>query len=82
MPVFKEGELWWCYLGMNIGAEIYGKGSGFTRPVLIFKKLDTDLFLGMPLTSKLKDGSWYVPIKYNEKEGRAILIQIHTLDRR
>jgi len=80
--VFKEGELWWCRIGMNIGSEIYGKGAAFSRPVLIFKKLNADLFLGIPLTSKLKEGSWYVPVIYNEKEGRAILNQIRTLDRK
>jgi mRNA interferase MazF len=79
--VFKEGELWWCRIGMNVGREIYGKGAQFSRPVLIFKKLSADLFLGMPLTSKLKSGSWYVPITDNDKEGRAILNQVRTLDR-
>ena len=82
MPVFKEGELWWCHIGMNIGREIYGKGAAFSRPVLIYKKLSADLFLGIPLTSKLKEGNWYVPVMYNTKEGRAILNQIRTLDRK
>jgi mRNA interferase MazF len=80
--VFKEGELWWCSIGMNIGREIYGKGPLFLRPVLIFKKLSTDLFLGIPLTSKPKEGSWYVPLIYNEKQGRAILNQVRTFDRK
>lgn len=23
---FKEGEIWWCSLGINLGEEVYGKG--------------------------------------------------------
>ena len=36
---FNEKEVWWVTIGINIGLEIYGKGSSFTRPVLILKKL-------------------------------------------
>jgi len=25
-PIFREGQAWWCRLGMNIGSEVYGKG--------------------------------------------------------
>lgn len=39
-PLFKEGEIWWCYVGENVGIEANGKGNQFTRPVLIFKKYD------------------------------------------
>jgi mRNA interferase MazF len=31
----KEGEIWWCNLGYNIGSEVYGKGNSFLRPVLV-----------------------------------------------
>ena len=37
-PFFKEGEIWWCHLGENVGTEMNGKGDFFTRPVLILKK--------------------------------------------
>ena len=23
---FKEGEIWWCSLGVNVCEEVYGKG--------------------------------------------------------
>ena len=36
---FKEGDIWWCSIGLNIGDESYGKGRDFRRPILIFKKL-------------------------------------------
>jgi hypothetical protein len=34
---FKEREIWWCALGINIGVEIDGKNGAYERPVLIFK---------------------------------------------
>jgi len=78
--IFKEREIWWCSVGMNIGVEIYGKGSQFTRPVLIFRKFNKDSFLGIPLTSQPKEGIWYVPLHVGEKETRAILSQARCLD--
>lgn len=50
----REGEIRWCRLGMNIGSETQGKGSYFERPVLILKKFSRDVFLGIPVTSKIK----------------------------
>ena len=38
LPRIKEGEIWWCSFGENIGTEINGKSARFTRPVLIIKK--------------------------------------------
>jgi mRNA interferase MazF len=34
-PFAKEGEVWWCNCGENIGSEIYGKGKKFLRPFAI-----------------------------------------------
>jgi mRNA interferase MazF len=79
-PLFKEGEIWWCSVGMNVGVEIFGKGSKFTRPVLIFKKFNANSFLGIPLTSKPKDGPWYVSVHCAGVEGRGILSQIRSFD--
>ena len=44
-PSFKEGELWWCSIGINVGVEIFGKGPDAVRPVVIFKKINKFLFL-------------------------------------
>ncbi len=57
-PLFKEGEVWWCSIGINIGVEIYGKGKKFTRPVLIFKKFNEGSFLGIPLTTQIREEKW------------------------
>jgi mRNA-degrading endonuclease toxin of MazEF toxin-antitoxin module len=79
--LFKEAEIWWCHVGFNIGVEVFGKGDNFARPVLIFKKLNSHSFLGIPLTSQQKEGSWYIPIRCDDTEGKAILSQVKILDR-
>ena len=43
-PLFKEGEVWWCYWGENVGIEINGKNDQFTRPVFILKNTTSILF--------------------------------------
>ncbi len=78
--LFKEGEIWWCSIGMNIGVEIYGKGERFARPVIIFKKFSADSFFGIPLTTQQKTGNWYVPVAHGEKKRMAILNQVRVLD--
>jgi len=75
-PNIKEGEVWWCAVGENVGVEINGKSARFSRPVLIFKKLSRLVFLGIPLTSKTQHvGSWYVHFKFQGKEQAASLAQ-------
>lgn len=80
MVLFKDGELWWCRVGMNIGVEIYGKGKQFIRPVLVFKKLNEESFIGIPLTSQHKEGSWFTPVHCGGIEAIVILAQVRTLD--
>lgn len=77
---FKQGEVWWCCIGMNVGEEIFGKGARFTRPVLVFRKFTTHSFLGLPLTRQNKEGSWYVAIMIQGKENRVMLNQARILD--
>ena len=74
----KEGEIWWCSIGENIGTEINGKGKFFSRPILIYRKLGAFQFLGIPLTTQEKTGSWYVNFRFQGKEQYASLNQIRT----
>ena len=80
--VFKQGEIWWCSLGFNLGEEIFGKGKKFTRPILIFKKFTANSFLGLPLTLHGKKGSWYVEIKTGGVKRWALLNQARILDKK
>lgn len=78
----REGEIRWCKFGVNVGNEALGKGAGFKRPVLILKKFSGDVFLALPLTSKIHAGDWYHPIQNNGTTNSVILNQARVLDRR
>ena len=77
---FNEREVWWCHLGTNIGFEIDGKTTELTRPVLIIKKISHQIALILPLSTKAKIGSWFVPIIVNQKQAIVILSQSRTID--
>jgi len=50
---FREGQIWLCLIGQNIGFEQNGN-KNFIRPVLILKKLSQNTAIILPLTSKKK----------------------------
>ena len=75
----REGEVWWCSVGENVGVEINGKQDLFLRPVLVLKKLSRFGFMGVPLTSQPHEGSWYVPFMFKDKEQNAVLVQARVL---
>ncbi len=75
---FKVREIYWLKVGQNIGYEVYGKGEEFLRPVLVFRKFSKESFLGIPLTSQIKDDMFhfqFTPIS-KTKQSSAILSQI------
>jgi len=76
---FGEREIWWCHFGVNVGDEQNGKNEEFTRPVLVLRKFNHSVFLGIPLTTKRKNHPLYHPIIIKGKEGAAILSQIKLL---
>ena len=73
---FKEGEIWWMSVGLNIAKESCGKGVIFRRPVLVLKKLSGDSFIGLPLSSKEKIGSWFIDIALGNEKRFVLLYQI------
>lgn len=80
---FKEGEIWWCSVGQNIGSESFGKGEEFRRPILIFRKLSADLCIALPMTSKeKKDGSWFIDITFQNEKSWVLLYQIRTFNKK
>ena len=76
---FYEREVWWVSLGQNVGSEENGKHQRFERPVLIYKKLSRDLFFGIPLTTKTKEGTWYHSFLFEGQARTAILAQMRVL---
>jgi len=57
---FREQEIWWCSLGVNIGSEEDGKNDLFERPVLIIRKISKDIVLIAPLTSKIRVNNYRI----------------------
>lgn len=87
-PFFHEREIWFCYLGANIGFEQDGSEEEFLRPILIIRKFNNEIFWGIPLTKSAKH-----PNKKAEKyyfgfsfiagiKSVAILSQIRLIDAR
>ena len=79
-PQFSTGEVWWCNVGENIGSEINGKSTHFTRPVLVFRKFTYNTFFGLPLTSKITYGTWYAVITFKYTKQSVILNQGRTFN--
>jgi len=77
---FHEREVVWLQMGVNIGREQNGRGERFLRPVLIFKKLNREIFLGVPLTTKDKQGSHYHSFVLRGKPQTALLAQMRAFD--
>lgn len=79
-PYFKEREIWWTSIGYNIGNEQNGRNDMFERPVLVLKRFNSFVFLGLPLTGKAKEGKHYYPINIDGRETSVIISQIRLFD--
>ena len=74
---FYQGNIYFMSIGQNIGSESYGKGDYSLRPVLVYKKLSKTLFLGIPLTTKYKEGSFY--FTFNYKKGISSTVMLNQM---
>ena len=79
---FKPGDVWWCSIGLNLGSEVLGKGPEFRRPVLVLRKLSSDLCVVLPLTSKSKLGTRFVDITLHGETRWVMLYQIRALHKK
>jgi len=77
---FHKGDIWFASLGKNIGDEEDGKHSTFERPILIVRKFNNNIFLGVPLTSNEdKEGKYYHKL-ISYIGSAAILSQVRLFD--
>lgn len=76
---FREREIWWCSLGVNIGFEQDGKNDLFERPVLIVKVFNREVLWMVPLTSRHKSNKYYYEFDYKGKSQSAILSQVRII---
>ena len=79
----KPRDIFWAKIGQNIGSEEYGKDDNFARPVIIIRKLTHDLFIGIPLTSTLKDNDYFHSFEYENRsngltKNSAMILQVRT----
>ena len=87
-PFFHEREIWFCYLGANVGFEQDGSEREFMRPVVVIRKFNKKIFWAMPLTksSKVLDdriAPYYFEFYFiQDIRSLAVLSQIRLIDAR
>lgn len=82
MQISKKGK-YFVSIGENIGYEQSGTkdSSDFIRPVLIFKKYNNNVFLGIPLTTSAKENKFHFKFQYlQDKESYGIISQLRLFD--
>ena len=78
---FNERDVWWCSIGSNIGFEQDGKGGQFSRPVLVFKKFNNEVFWALPFTTKSKVGKFYFPARISNLGLQTVILsQLRLVD--
>jgi mRNA interferase MazF len=79
--LYKEREIWWCALGVNIGSEQDGTSKGFRRPVLIVKGFGFQTCLIVPLTTSKNTHPLRITLGIvNGRNATAMLSQLRTID--
>ncbi len=80
-PFFNEMEVWFTFVGVNVGDEEDG-GDDFIRPVLIIKKFNQNLFWGISLTKTKRIGTYYLTFRLTSEseDSVAILSQFKLYD--
>ena len=67
LRLFKQRDIFFIKMGQNIGYEQNGKGNNFVRPIVILKKITNNMFIGIPLSSQIKSGSWFYQFEFKSK---------------
>ena len=77
-PMFKERDIWWVSIGVNVGFEEDGKHDKYLRPVMVLKKFNRDLFLGIPMSTKIKNNPYYVKVTVNDQPVSVLISQLRV----
>lgn len=78
---YRPRDVWWCFLGLNIGFEQDGKGARYERPVLVLTAFNRHVCLIVPLTSSAKENPYHVYAGLVKgKPSWAIISQIRLVD--
>jgi mRNA interferase MazF len=76
----NDGEVWVCTMGKNLGHEQNGGPIDFSRPALVVRKFNNEMFWIVPLSSKQKSFDFY--FNYTDPDGisvAAILAQLRLV---
>jgi len=79
---FDEGDVWWTSVGCNMGNEEDGKGDKFSRPVLVVCKFNSEFLYGVPMSTVMKSGLYYLSVTLNGQKRNALLSQLRAYDAR
>lgn len=78
---YRAREIWWCYVGINVGSEQNGSQDKFLRPVVIVHAFGKNSCLVVPLTTSTKSHPLRIPIgTVSEQNATALLSQIRVVD--
>jgi hypothetical protein len=61
-----------CTLGKNLGREQNGGSQDFSRPVLVIKKFNNEIFWIVPLSTKQRPLDFY--FNYNDPSGAPVTV--------
>jgi mRNA interferase MazF len=76
----KPREVWWCYMGVNVGYEQDG-GKDFRRPVVILNSYNRHVCLAVPLTASQKQNKYHFYVgDIHNKKSFAIITQLKLID--
>ncbi|MBI2676664.1 MAG: type II toxin-antitoxin system PemK/MazF family toxin [Candidatus Yanofskybacteria bacterium] len=82
-PFFHEREIWFCYLGVNVGFEQDGVGDDFQRPVVVIRKFNNEVCWVIPLSKTKKRNKYYFAFQFDAvATSVAIISQVRLLDAR
>ena len=70
----RLGEVWMCALGKNIGREQNGGGQNFSRPMLVIKKFNNEIFWVIPLSTKQKEIDFYYNFEDKNNQNVSVII--------
>lgn len=65
---FKNRDIFYMNMGKNIGFEQDGKGENFVRPVVVVKGFNKNMFFGIPLSTKMKEGKFYYRFSFYKQD--------------
>jgi len=78
----RAGEIRWVVFGVNVGSEIDGKGTSFTRPALIVHVIGSHLALVIPMSTKMKNIAGYVPFEWKGVTSALCIHQIKIISQK